>query len=190
MTNKNKAKDAIIVAASRLFRLHGYYGVGLSEIIKESGTAKGSLYYYFPEGKEELAIAAINHTKEFVSENIREVIEGVEDPVQAIQTHIYQLSGEFSKESILGLPIGTIAGETALTNEPIRLACQSAFEDWQSLYIEKLIASGYSDKQSKDLALVINAMLEGGILLCLTKKSGEPLRTIAEQIPLLLKKEK
>jgi TetR/AcrR family transcriptional repressor of lmrAB and yxaGH operons len=133
LTNKNKAKDAIIEAASRLFRLHGYYGVGLSEIIKESGTAKGSLYYYFPEGKEELAIAAINHTKEFVSDKIREVTAGIEDPVQAIQAHIYQLSEEFSKESILGLPVGTIAGETSLTNESIRLACKSAFEDWQSL---------------------------------------------------------
>lgn len=189
MANKNKAREDIIEAASRLFRLHGYHGVGLKEILKESGTAKGSLYHYFPEGKVELAIAAIEHTKEFVFKSTLESLKGIEDPVQAFQTHISHLAEEFSKDSILGMPVGTIACETYLTNEAIRLACKAAFEDWQSLYIEKLLAANYREKQAKDLALVINAMIEGGIILCLTNKTGEPLHTIARQIPLLLKKE-
>ncbi|CAM3187509.1 TetR/AcrR family transcriptional regulator [Filibacter tadaridae] len=189
MTDKKNAKDIIIKAASRLFRTRGYYGVGLNEILKESGTAKGSLYYYFPNGKEELAIAAIDYTKEFVADKIRRALEKFEEPIQAFQAHINDLSEEFGvHKEIFGLPIGTIAGETSLTSEPIRLACQSAFECWQLIYVEKLLASGYSEKHAKELGLLINAMLEGGILLCLTTKSREPLRIIAEQIPFLLKK--
>lgn len=189
MASKRSPKDQLIETASRLFRLRGYHGVGLKEIIEESGTAKGSLYHYFPEGKEQLAIAAIEHTKNFVSDKVQEDLAAAEDPIQAIQDHIQKLAEEFSKDSVFGMPIGTIAGETYLTNEPIRLACQAVFSEWQALYLEKLSQSGYSEKQAADYALVLIALVEGGILLSITSKSGEALSRIAGQIPLLIKKE-
>ncbi|HWQ43184.1 MAG TPA: TetR/AcrR family transcriptional regulator [Desulfosporosinus sp.] len=184
MLSKNKSKDILIQVASRLFRVRGYDGVGLNDIIEESGIPKGSLYHYFPKGKEQLAIEAINYTKEAVTSEIQEILERFEDPIKAFQAHIFQLAENFV--DLLGMPIGTIAGEKYSTNEPIRIACQSAFEDWQAVYIKKLLASGYSEQQSKDLSIVINAMVEGGILLSLTTKSGKPLQVIAEQIPLFL----
>ncbi|MEK3912690.1 TetR/AcrR family transcriptional regulator [Paenibacillus sp. FSL H7-0331] len=188
MADKKNSRDILIEVASRLFRIHGYYGVGLNDIIEESGIPKGSLYHYFPKGKEELAIAAIHYTKEIVIGEIHEVFTSIEDPVQAIQTHIYQLSeGIFDKTNAFpGLSIGTIAGEKHSTSEPIRIACHSAFEEWQSMYTKKLLEAGYSDKQSKDLSIVINALIEGGIVYSLTATNGAPLRAIAEQIPLLL----
>ncbi|TWT14607.1 TetR/AcrR family transcriptional regulator [Planomicrobium sp. CPCC 101079] len=188
MGSKRSAKDQLIETASRLFRLRGYHGVGLKEIIEESGTAKGSLYHYFPEGKEQLAIAAIEHTKNFVSDKVQEDLAEAADPINAIQGHIQKLAQEFNKDSVFGLPIGTIAGETYLTNEPIRAACQSVFDEWQRLYEEKLLSSGYSEKQSADYALVLIALIEGGIILSIASKSGEALSRIASQIPLLIKK--
>ncbi|EGW40936.1 TetR/AcrR family transcriptional regulator [Desulfosporosinus sp. OT] len=186
MTHKNKTKDILIEVASQLFRIRGYDGVGLNDIIEESGIPKGSLYHYFPKGKEELAIVAINHTKEAVTSEIQKILARFEDPIKALQAHILQLSEHFGELDISGLPIGTIAAEKYSTSEPIRIACQSAFEDWQSTYVNKLLESGYSEQQSKDLSIVINAMVEGGILLSLTTKNGKPLQVIAEQIPLLL----
>ena len=70
MNSKVKSKDVLIETASRLFKVRGYCGVGLNDIIEESGIPKGSLYYYFPEGKEQLAIAAIENTKKLVMEDI------------------------------------------------------------------------------------------------------------------------
>ncbi|NHN28996.1 TetR/AcrR family transcriptional regulator [Paenibacillus agricola] len=187
MVDKKNSRDTLIEAASRLFRLRGYYGVGLNEIIEESGIPKGSLYYYFPKGKEELAIEAINHTKEMVISKIQEVFERIEDPIEAMQALIYQLSEVIGEsDHKLGMPIGTIASENYSTSEPIRIACQLAFEDWQSLYKKKLISSGYSEKQSKEVSIIVNALIEGGILLSITSKSGKPLQVIAEQMPLLL----
>lgn len=187
MADKRSSKEVLIEVASRLFRIRGYYGVGLKDIIEESGIPKGSLYHYFPKGKEELAIEAINHTKEMVVGEIQREFDEIEDPIKAIQAHIYQLSEVFGENgNLLGLPIGTIAAETYTTSEPIRMACQEAVTDWQSIYVKKLHEAGYSEKRSKDLSIVINALIEGGILLALTAKSGEPLHAIAEQIPLLL----
>ncbi|KWW22675.1 transcriptional regulator [Peribacillus simplex] len=187
MEGKRNSKDILIEVASRLFRIRGYYGVGLKDIIEESGIPKGSLYHYFPKGKEQLAIEAVNHTKEIVIDEIERGFGEFKDPIEAIQAHILHLSGLFGEtENLLGLPIGTIAAETFTTSEPIRTACQEAMEDWQAIYVQKLLEANYSEKRSKELSIVINALIEGGILLSLTAKNGEPLKAIAEQIPLLL----
>lgn len=189
MVEKRTSRDLLIETASKLFRIRGYYGVGLKDILNESGVPKGSLYHYFPNGKEQLAIEAINHTKTMVFQAIQASFEKFEDPTEAIQAHILQLAEIFSESNnLLGVPIGTIAAETYSTCEPIRLVCQSVFENWQSLFSKKLIESGYSEQQSKELSIVINALIEGGIIYSQTSNSGEPLRIIAKKIPLLLKK--
>ena len=134
-----------------------------------------------------MAIEAIIHTKEFVIDEIKRGFDEIEDPIKAIQSHIFHLSEVFGhSENLLGLPIGTIAAETYTTSEQIRMACQEAMEDWQSIYVKKLLEADFSEKRAKELSIVINALIEGGILLSLTAKNGEPLQTIAEQIPLLL----
>ncbi|HIW31956.1 MAG TPA: TetR/AcrR family transcriptional regulator [Candidatus Paenibacillus intestinavium] len=187
MTVKRNSRELLIETASKLFRIRGYYGVGLNDILNESGVPKGSLYHYFPNGKEELAIEAINHTKMIVFNGIQACFEKIEDPIEAIQTHILQLSEIFSEaNNLLGVPIGTIAAETYSTCEPIRIVCQSVFENWQSLFTKKLFESGFSEKHAKELSIVINALIEGGIIYSQTSNSGEPLRVIAGKIPLLL----
>ncbi|MCO4321624.1 TetR/AcrR family transcriptional regulator [Aliidiomarina quisquiliarum] len=189
MNDKIKPRDALIEAASRLFKLRGYCGVGLNDIIEASGVPKGSLYHYFPEGKEQLATEAIHNTKVLVMDDINKVFANATDPLTAFQTYMYELSKAFGEGGDpIGSPIGTIAGETHTTSEPIRLACAATFKSWQAIYAEKFLQAGYSKQQATRLAVTFHALTEGGILLALTMKSGKPLATIAEQIPFLLAK--
>src|ERR1700742_2698041 len=55
MPRKSDAKDRMIVAARRLFREQGYFGTALSDVVTESAAPRGSIYFHFPGGKEELA---------------------------------------------------------------------------------------------------------------------------------------
>ena len=47
-------RDQFIETTCNLLEAQGYHATGLNQIVKESGAPKGSLYYHFPEGKEEL----------------------------------------------------------------------------------------------------------------------------------------
>jgi len=52
-------KASLVRAAMRLFRRQGFASTGLQQILSASGAPKGSLYHYFPNGKEALGAAAI-----------------------------------------------------------------------------------------------------------------------------------
>nr|WP_243763813.1 helix-turn-helix domain-containing protein [Bacillus sp. XF8] len=51
---QTNTKEKLLNAASKLFRKQGYHATSLSQITKESNALRGSIYYYFPEGKEQL----------------------------------------------------------------------------------------------------------------------------------------
>src|SRR5688500_4555896 len=53
------SRDRMIEAAIVLMRRSGYSGVGINEVLAESGAPKGSMYHYFPEGKRQVAIEAL-----------------------------------------------------------------------------------------------------------------------------------
>lgn len=185
---KKSSKDKIIDTASRLFQTQGYHATGLNQITQESGAPKGSLYYYFPNGKEELTSVAVGRTADLVAIRIQEGLKDVEDPIEAIQQFIINLADQFeNRETKQGLPVASVALETAHSSEIIRESCQEAYEKWHKIFAEKLIDAGYEQEKALELGLVINAMIEGAFIIVITKKDSEPLRQIAHYIPNILK---
>jgi len=186
---KESTKEIILRTASELFQRQGYHGTGLNQIIEESGAPKGSLYYHFPNGKEEIAVEAIRLMKEHVLEGAARDLEAKDTAAEAFQYHICKIASEFEKKHQMeGVQIGLIASETAATHEALRNSCQHAYADWQSLYTDRLIAFGYEKEMAKELAVTINALVEGAAILALTSTSGSPLYCVAKQLPSLLKK--
>lgn len=59
LPKKSNAAERIVHATASLLASRGYFGTGLSDIIARAEAPKGSLYHYFPEGKPQIASAAI-----------------------------------------------------------------------------------------------------------------------------------
>lgn len=76
--------EKIFLVVIRLFQLQGYYGMGLNQIIKESGVFKGFFYYYFFGGKEQLVIEVVNEMKEYICQKIVDCMEVYIDLVEGI----------------------------------------------------------------------------------------------------------
>jgi AcrR family transcriptional regulator len=53
----------ILDAAARAFAEHGYRGISLNDIVRESGLTKGAFYFHFPS-KEALALAVFRDKQE------------------------------------------------------------------------------------------------------------------------------
>ena len=187
MSNKLNTKDKFIETASRLFEIKGYNATGLNEILAESGAPKGSLYYHFPKGKEQLALESINLAGEKIKNKIKDSLDKIENPVEAIIYNIENIATIIDNEQkTKDISISLIALETYLTSEILRKACEEIFNSLENIYAEKLISVGMNEDKSYELGCVIAAMIEGGITLSLTKKNGNSLRLIAKQIPNLI----
>lgn len=183
----NNTRDQIIRVATRLFHLQGYHATGLNQILKESGTPKGSLYYYFPGGKEQLVIEVIKFSSQLVEEEITQYLMAVENPILAIQQQMDVIIARFENienPDFLKLPpFALIALETAFANETIREVCVETYSKWEHLYFSKFVKSGMEETVAMDLAITVNAAIEGALTLSITKKSNEPLRIIKKMIP-------
>jgi TetR/AcrR family transcriptional repressor of lmrAB and yxaGH operons len=187
MSNKINTKEKLIQTASRLFEIKGYYATGLNEILAESGAPKGSLYYHFPKGKEQLALESIISEGEKIKSKIQSSLDSIKNPVEAIVANIENVATVIDNEyKTKDMSIGLIALETYLTSEVLRGACEEVFTSLENIYTEKLIKAGMNKDDANKLGSVIATMVEGGITYSLVKKSGKPLRLIAEQISKLI----
>jgi len=189
-TNK---RDAILMTATHLFQLQGYHATGLNQIIEESGAPKGSLYYHFPNGKEEIAREAIKRMRELVLEKTTEDLNRGKTAIEAFKFHVNSIANMCDQNGsveVEGLQISLIASETASTHESLRIVCNETFAVWQELYANKLEHFGYDKEQARELGVTLNALIEGGCMLAVTNKSSYPLRCISNQITALLKKSK
>ncbi|WP_424766858.1 TetR/AcrR family transcriptional regulator [Paenibacillus sp. sgz302251] len=188
MTDKPNARQAILGTAARLFFTQGYHATGLSQIIKESNSPKGSLYYYFPNGKEELALECIVCTKHMVIEKWASVFAKHSDAADAVQAFILDMADDAEKYDFEGyMPFSFwMAVETSSINEKLRNVCQDVFAAWQSVIGEYLQKTGMEQARSKEVAVVVVSLLEGALILALTNKDKQPLLTASKCIPYLI----
>ncbi len=183
----SNARDQIIKTTCDLLELQGYYATGMNQIIQESGSPKGSLYYYFPGGKEELAAEAVRQAGEIVLQRIRDNLAAVEEPKNAIYSFIMTIARNVELSGFrAGGPLTTVAIETASSSERLRQECDRIYMGWQAAFADKLRAGHFPEARAARLAALIISSLEGGIILCRTSHSRAPLENVAAEIALLI----
>ena len=67
-----KERADVLPALGELFREHGYEGTSLALISAKTGLGKGSLYHFFPGGKEEMAAAVLGHIDDWFERQLFE----------------------------------------------------------------------------------------------------------------------
>ena len=182
------ARDQILQTTGSLLERQGYHATAMSEILQTSGAPKGSMYYYFPGGKEELAEAAIRESARAMTGHIRANLSLQPDPLDAIPNFVRRIADRVeAAEFSAGGPLTAVAMETAADGGRLNLACRAAFGEIEAVFAEKLSAAGCLPEMATRLAVFITAAIEGGVLLSRTAHSGDPLRTVADLLELTLR---
>ncbi|MEZ4605768.1 MAG: TetR/AcrR family transcriptional regulator [Deinococcales bacterium] len=180
-------RERIVQKTAELLTLQGYHGTGLNQIVKESDTPRGSLYYYFPSGKEELAAEAVRYRGKAMQAHISHELAKFDSPQEAIyqlvQTMIINL---LRRNFTTGAPVAGVAMEASKASEVLREACQEVYVMVKQPLYEKLKLVYGADADR--LALGIVAALEGALVLAYTQRSAEPLEAVAEMVRCCLEK--
>ena len=186
-TMTNETRQKILKATSSLFERQGYHATGLNQIVEESNTPRGSLYYYFPDGKEELAAEAVRQRTNEVIGNTRRMLSDIDDPIEAIHTMILEASRHcIQNDCSTGAPIAAVALEASNTSERIRQACAAHYQELEGLLAAKLVMGGFSAEKAASLASTIHAAIEGAMIISRTKQDAAILVTVAHNMKILL----
>jgi len=185
MTN---TRDQILETTCDLLENQGFHATGLNEIVRESGAPKGSIYYYFPEGKEEIISESVAYAGQRVAERIQAHLAGTEDPAQVVQSFVETIAHHVEASGFrAGGPLTIVASETATTSERINQSCQEAYTQLRNAFAEKLTRAGIETENAASLAWMITSAIEGGIILSRTYHTGDPLRQVAASLFCLIK---
>ena len=177
----------MLEATTRLLRVQGYHGTGLNQILKESNTPKGSLYYHFPGGKEQLASEAIGAAAQMMAGRIQEAFHHATSAQEAVEMILEFSATELEETDFqCGCPIATVALEVATTDGAVRQACHHAFLGFQSVMEKNLRESGIDEQRAHELAEFMITVYEGALLLSRARREVSPLRNLRSLIPLVI----
>jgi TetR/AcrR family transcriptional regulator, lmrAB and yxaGH operons repressor len=173
-SGERSARQSLITTTSRLMEEQGYHGTGLNQIIKESGAPRGSLYYYFPAGKEELAAAAIAEQGRWMTGFTTERLAAEADPVVAIGGLLREMAAHIGASHFCaGAPLAAVTLETAGASERLRAACQGAYAAQRRVFAAALERGGYPAARA--------------MVLSRAEQSAAPLERVADEIQALLR---
>src|SRR5215208_850631 len=85
-------RDQILQTTCTLLEKQGFHGTGLNEIVKKSGAPKGSLYHYFPEGKDQIASEAVLQSGQVTAERIRAELAGSSSASKAVYDFVLKIA--------------------------------------------------------------------------------------------------
>jgi TetR/AcrR family transcriptional regulator, lmrAB and yxaGH operons repressor len=177
LTKGERTRRKLVEATATLLRRHGYAATGLSAIVDESGAPRGSLYFYFPGGKDELAIAALEASGDEWRARISASVDGARDLGEALDAVITLLAADLAASDWQnGCPVAAVAHETS--SPAVRAAVQRHYARWQAEIAERVVRFGVAPEAAGQLATVALAAIEGALLLAKVERSARPLVTI------------
>jgi AcrR family transcriptional regulator len=188
MAKASDSKGKTLAAAAKLFRQQGYHGTALHDILAAGGSPRGSLYFHFPKGKEEIGEAALTLAGEAVRQAIAEAAE-ISENAEIFLTRIARgMASDLEKSDYQeGCPIATTALETAGQSDVLGAATRGAFQKWETEIKRGLERFGMISDQADLVATTVLSQLEGALLLARTYRSLEPMHRAEQALKLLVK---
>src|SRR3977135_1824892 len=139
MPRRTDSRARMIKAAFDLFRQRGYHATAFSDVVQESGAPRGSIYFHFPGGKQELAREAIA----LAGDEIEGIVEGAgrlaNDPgslVRALGDIVAKRLEDSGYQS--GCSIATMVLELAPQDEELSAEFDAVFARWRAALVDQV----------------------------------------------------
>jgi len=180
------AKDTrarMVEATAKLLQHRGYHGTALSDILAASDAPRGSLYFHFPGGKDQLALeatrAAIEETTSYLSECLAEA----KTPAQGVHAFVDE-TARLMRESryTFGCPVAPIILDGASGLGDFEQLCRETLKRWIDILRDSFTAGGIPAPRAATLALHVVAAIEGTLLIARADRDCKPITDMAAEL--------
>src|SRR5208282_4253276 len=139
----SETKQRLLRAGEQLFRTQGYAATGLKQLTQAADAPWGSLYHFFPDGKEQMGAEIVAYAGDLYRAGLQAALERFDDPAEAIERIFVGEAAILDKSDYRdGCPVASVTLDVASTNESLRAACASAFRGWLETIALALSSAG------------------------------------------------
>ena len=197
MTSDTRAK--MVAGAADLMSRRGVNATSMREVVRHTGTPRGSIGHHFPRGKQQLIEDALVFAGKQVSGPLQHLTE-TRGAIAGLRTFIALWRQTLERtEFRAGCPVLAVAVEqyvndaTEKDGEPDEAAQQhllhlanGIFADWQRIMFTALRSEGVAPARARRLAALVIASTEGTVAMCRAARSAQPLDDVRQELELVL----
>jgi TetR/AcrR family transcriptional regulator, lmrAB and yxaGH operons repressor len=163
---KSDSKELFITATSTLLRRQGYHGTSLKDIATQAGAPIGSLYFLFPDGKDQLVLAALHASGDGVAAILDGVLSVEASPDMVVRRYLTLIEAVLvGSDYIDGCPISTVALEVAPHHAELSAAIAGIFDTWLAVLERHLRRVGLTKTKARTLATLSLTAVEGALIV-------------------------
>ena len=182
-----ETRERMVEATARLIARQGYHATGVAQVLTESEAPRGSLYFHFPEGKQQMAQAAIERLGQELGGVLQAKLDAKPDVKAGLQSIARMFARQLEATDFqLGCPVATTALEASSDSPGLTAACAQVFEQWTELLAGRLRQERPRIASPERVARTVLALIEGALVLARARRSTEPLRDAEQAIGVLL----
>ena len=177
----SSTRERIVDSSAELFRAQGYAATGVKQIVTAAEAPFGSLYHFFPGGKEQLGAEAVRTSGAIYAQLIPAVLDPAPDIITGVRD-FFAGAAEHLRETDYAdaCPIATVALEVSSSSETMRQACAEVFESWIAAGAQRFERAGLDQAAAREMTIAMLAALEGAFVLARAARSTEPLEVAGE----------
>ncbi|ASV88081.1 bacterial regulatory, tetR family protein (plasmid) [Ochrobactrum quorumnocens] len=153
-------RETVINVASRLFRKHGFDGIGLKDLMKGAGLTQGGFYKQFAS-KDNLAALASRRAMESATRRWSTAAANSSDPLEAVIA--FYLSSDHRGEKAEGCPLVALGSDATRQSEEVRRPFEDGIRAHFEVLDELMEDSKGSDPSAKSMAIL--SLMVGAVTL-------------------------
>ncbi|WP_433602301.1 TetR/AcrR family transcriptional regulator [Nocardia sp. CA-135953] len=155
----------MVTAAVESLRRRGLAGMSFTEVLADSGAARGAIYHHFPGGKAQLVTEAAQLHGQQVADRLTD-ISGASP--RAVVEAFLDLVRPVVEDSTRGCGCAIAAVTVSVDDDHSELlrTAAAAFASWAHQLAVALTDAGMPEARAEDLAQLLIALLEGAQVLC------------------------
>lgn len=182
------SRDRMIEAAIDLMRGYGLSGVGINDVIRDSGAPRGSLYHFFPQGKVQMVSEALAVQGGRIASFIDTALSGRKTAPQKVVA-LFEAFAHRVEESRFqrSCAIGAVTLDLTEDAQALRLVLAGILEAWRGIIARDLPMGGPAEAES--FAGLVLTAIEGAHIRARAERSGAPFREAGQWLSLLAGRE-
>ncbi|WP_257167991.1 TetR/AcrR family transcriptional regulator [Bradyrhizobium sp. SRS-191] len=154
-------RNDVIPVIAEVFREHGFEGTSLSRITERTGLGKGSLYHFFPGGKDEMARAVLAHVDDWFEREIYAPLRA--DVPDVAIARMWRGVDDYFRSGRRVCLVGAFALDE--TRDRFAAVIASYFTRWIESLRDALVRGGWPAAAAADRAEEVVLGIQGALVL-------------------------